>query len=389
MENKKTVIWWSIIAVICASSLIFWNVPAESEEEHEEEEHEEVVRMTPEQIQASGIAIEKAAPGTLQKVVQSTGKVSINEDRVVHIVPKASGIVLKTRKNIGEQVKAGEVLAQLQSRELAEAKSAYLAALKKLQMANGVLDTEQKLFDKKVSAAQDYHTAKGTADQAQIDVDLTKQKLHAFGLSKGDIDKLAEADPETLGIYEMVSPITGTVIMKEITPGEMLTTDRETYIIADLNTVWGDIVVYPNDLPTVKEGQIAEITCSDGRSAKGKIIYRSPTINDETRTARAIMLINNREGKWHPGTYFCSGIRTQAEQAAVVVPKEAIQKVEGNNVVFVFNNDLFEIRPVVLGNSDSKNIEITSGLEAGEQFAASNTFILKADHGKHEAEHMD
>lgn len=149
MDNKKAVIWCGIIAILFALGFFLWNAPSDAEPDHEDEEHTEIITLTPEQIESAGIVIREAGPGTLQTEVQSPGKVTVNENKMVHIVPKASGIVLRTHKNIGESVKAGELLAQLQSKELAEAKSAYLAALKRQQLTSSILDTEQKTLRQK------------------------------------------------------------------------------------------------------------------------------------------------------------------------------------------------------------------------------------------------
>lgn len=390
MLNKKFVVYGSLIGSLCLSGII-WKVSnsytAEVDLHDHDEDHDEIW-LSEQQIAAAGITIQKAAPGDIQKLVQSPGKVALNLDHAVHIVPKASGIVLKTYKNIGDPVKAGEVIAVLQSREIAEAKSEYLAAMKQHELVSTVLESEQKLYDKKISAAQDYHAAKGSVDKVQIDKELARQKLHALGLSKDEVAKLADTDPVLLGVYEMVSPISGTIVEKNLTTGEMLNTDREAFIVADLGTLWGELVVYPNDFPQVRKGQAVELTCGD-LATSSKIAHLSPAISDETRTAKAIVVIDNSKKEWHPGTYFCSTIRTTVTPVAIMIPKDAVQKIDGNDVVFLYDEEAFTVQPVVLGISDSKNVEVTAGLTAGQKYAASNTFILKADHGKDEAEHMD
>lgn len=384
---------WKIfmIALLAAGGYLFWTkeAPAEELAQEEEHEHDEFIALSPEQIHDSNIEISTAGPGIIQRTAQLPGKVIINTDKLAHIVPKVSGIVLKTTKNVGEMVNQGELLAVLESKEMAEAKSAYLAALKKQQLASSVLDREQNLFDKKISASQDYHSAKSDEEQSSIDLELARQHLQTLGMTAQEIDDLSESSAPHLRVYEMPAPIKGTVLEKNITNGEMIGTDRETYIIADLSNLWGEIIIYPHDVSSINTGQVAELRASDGTMTKARIIYLNPVIDEDTRTAKAIASINNSTGKWRPGTFFSATIILDAQKVNVAIPKNALHNIEGKNVVFVAKENGFEIRPVTMGINDSKNVEITSGLEPGEKYASTHTFLLKADHGKDEAEHMD
>lgn len=154
--NKKTskiAICFLAATALAGTAYIFFNTgtSAVSDEEHDHE-HEMFIALNPEQIMAAEIEILAAGPGELQTIVRVPGKIILNSDRVMHLVPKASGIVKETSKNLGDPVAQGEILAVLESHEIAEAKSGFLDSLKKQSQASANLEREGNLHDKRISS---------------------------------------------------------------------------------------------------------------------------------------------------------------------------------------------------------------------------------------------
>jgi len=375
----------AIIVYVLWTTDLSQNHHAENEEE---QEHEEFIVLTPEQMQAAGIEIQTAAPGKIQKIIHSPGKIVLNADAIAHIHPKVAGIAASVRKNLGENVKEGELLAVLESREIAETKTAYITALKKQQLAETVLQQEQNLKDKHISSLQDYQNTVSASDSARLELELAKQHLQALGLTDIDIAALPDADPSMLRMYEIRSPFKGTVLSRHITNGELLQIEDEVFVIADLNKLWVEISLYPQDLQDMRKGQTIQITDSNGRNGKAELLYKSPIIDDDTRRAKAIALLDNSKGEWNPGTFVTANSGAETIAIPLLITKEAVQKVDGEDCAFIMTDSGFEIRPIKLGRSDGKCYEVLSGMEAGESYAAKNTFLLKAEHEKDEAEHM-
>ena len=144
------------------------------------------------------------------------------------------------------------------------------------------------------------------------------------------------------------------------------------------------------ELENVKEGQAVTVKGNGAaRKATGKIIFISPMLNKETRAARVIAVIDNKDMAWRPGTFVSAGIAAGERQVSTAVPLGAIQKIKGVNTVFVRTAEGFEKREVVVGEQDGESAEVKSGLSAGEKIAVSNTFTLKAELGKASAEDSD
>lgn len=350
---------------------------AEGGEDHGEEG---VVKLDEAQLTAAGIKISEVGPGKLAREVTVPGKIVAAADRMAQIVPKVAGVVTEALKNLGDTVKKGEVLALIESREMAEAVADYLAAKRAEELARTTFNREKGLWDKKITAEQDYLNAKNTHQEAQIRLDLAKQKLQALG-HEGDI-----AGNGNARFHQLKTPLDGRVIARELTLGEFVDTTHTAFTVADLSVVWVETAIAPGDLPFVKEGQAATIAGSGGK-AEGKLIFVSPAIDPETRAAKAIIELENADGKWRPGEFANAAIATSAQDVDFIVPKEAVQSVDGQNVIFVRSAKGFEKRVVGLGREDSRHVEIVSGLQSGEAVAVSGTFTLKAEFGKAEAEH--
>lgn len=359
------------------------------EESHVHDHHEDnIVKLTPAQIEKLGIQFKAAGPGALLFTLSTRGKIVLQPDRLAHIIPKVSGVAKEAEINIGTIVKAGDIMAVLESRDMADVKAAYLAALSKQRLAAAALEREERLYREKVSASQDYLNAKNANEEAAINVELAIQKLRAFGLDAKEIDQLTTENQPDLRLYAIRSPIDGTVIMRHITKGESIENTSTIYEVADLSKVWVEIGIYPKDLHKVKVGQMVEVIIPvENISAQAKLIYVSPIVASETITAKAIAELDNPKKIWRPGTFVKVDIATERTHYPVVISKEAVQSSEGKDYVFVITPEGIEKRLVKIGANDAQNVEIISGLEPGEKYAANNTFLLKADLGKEGAEH--
>lgn len=362
----------------------------EKKHEHSEEEHhgENIVKLTEEQIQQMGLKYRIAGPGSLLLTLSTRGKIILHPDHLAHIIPKVSGVAREVNKNIGDFVKVNDVMAVLESRDMADIKASFLAALSKKRLAESSLEREEKLYQEKVSAGQDYLNAKNVYEESIISVQLAKQKLRAFGLENEEIDQLANQNDPDLRLYQIRSPIDGTVLMRHITKGEFIENTTSIFQVADLRRVWVEIGIYPKDLYKVKEGQMVEVVVPvENKGSQAKLIYVSPVVADETITAKAVAELDNAQGLWRPGVFVKVIIATEKISLPLVIPKEAIQNSDGRDFVFVITPEGFERRFIKLGQTDNENNEVISGLNPGDKYVVNKTFLLKAELGKSSAEH--
>lgn len=344
------------------------------------EQVEARVSMTDQQARQNGIELLTAGPAHIKNVLQLIGEIRLNEDRMVHVVPRLAGVVESSAANAGDRVRKGQVLAVISSQALADQSSELLAAQKRLALASTTFEREKKLWEDKISAEQDYLQARNAMQEAEIAAQNAQQKLASIG---GELRAGGN-----LTRYEIRSPIDGIVVEKHISLGEAVKDDANIFIVADLSTVWAEMTIYAKDLNTVKAGQKATVKAAAFESqSSGTVSYVGALIGEQTRTAKARIVLPNPKGVWRPGLPVNIELVAGEVEVPVAVSAEAIQTVRDWTVVFGRYGEHFEARPVELGRSDGKFTEVINGLNAGEQYAAENSFLIKADLGKSGASH--
>jgi membrane fusion protein, heavy metal efflux system len=206
-------------------------------------------------------------------------------------------------------------------------------------------------------------------------------------VEKGDLLAVVESN-DSLRSYEIKSEVSGMVIQKDITLGEFVKNEDTIYSIADLSSVWVDLAVYREDFRKLKVGQAVEIHPGAGEEAiQNTVAYISPFGTEGTQTMLARCIVPNPNGDMRPGLFVTAEIATGEVDAKVTVKLTAIQTLKEKNVVFVEDEDAFEAREVELGVRDNERVEVLSGLFPGDKYVSENSFVLKAEIGKEEAEH--
>jgi cobalt-zinc-cadmium efflux system membrane fusion protein len=279
-------------------------------------------------------------------------------------------------RNLGEAVGRGQTLAIIESREAATLNAEIEASRARLTLAEANLRREQRLFDQRVSPEQDLIAARTAATEARIALRLAQQQRAAAGGGGGALNRIA-----------VTSPLSGRVIDRSVTLGQTVTADAELFRVANLARVAVTLSLSPADAGKVRPGSQIEIVAGDRRSA-AQVDFVSPILDETTRLVTVIALIDNRSGQWRVGEPVTASIQLPGGGAgSVLVPQSAIQTVEGRPTVFVRTDHGFRAVPVTLGSPNGDNVVVTSGLTGSEQLAGANSFTLKAELGKGEAEH--
>lgn len=337
-----------------------------------------LVAVDPGIATALGLEIATAEPASIIAEVRASGVVGFNEPKLARLGARVSGNVREVLKNVGDTVAAGEVLAVLDSREIAEARAAYLAAKEKLALAQTNVRRLDALLRVQGASEKDVLNARWEFNQANIDLRAARQKLLSAGLTQDDIDRLENGRVE-LSRFEIRAPFDGEILEKQLFVGELVPQDREVFVMADLDRVWVNLRVGPEKLNEVVVGTTVRIVGNQGLTAEAKIDYVAPVVSDETRTVRVRVDLPNPQHRWRPGVVVDAVIASVSQPAALTVPNEALQTIDGRLSVFLPVKDGFRQQPVKAGRSDAKRTEITKGLAAGDKVATGQTFVLKAE----------
>lgn len=343
----------------------------------------ELVSLSAAELQEFGIRLATAGAGSLEQYVELPGEIVLNADRMAHVVPRVAGIVREVRVSAGDALQAGELLAVIESRELADYKAAFLAAAEREKLALAGFQREERLWQKKVTSEQEFLDARQALTEARIARNSAEQQLHALGFSDQAIRQLPEHPDAAYTFFEIRAPLAGTIIEKHLTLGEYVSADADIFTIADLSSVWLDINVYQKDLAQIRQGQSAEIEIGHGiPSVVGTIAWVGPLVGEETRTAKARVVLANPEGTLRPGLFVTARVTVGSIAAGLVAPKSALQTFEDRTVLFVQTGEGFVPQPVEIGRRNTTSVEILAGLAAGQTYVSEGAFTLKAQLSK-------
>src|SRR5262245_16804719 len=350
------------------------------------------IRLSERQIAAARIEVDQARAGVLSRRRFVPGLVTPSADRIARVAVRLLVTGGELRKRLGDPVEKNEVVAVIESREVADAKSEYLATRLTDELQQTLFARATSLWQGKVITENDYLRARTTAQDARVKFDSARQKLFTLGLSEEQIAALPNQPAASLRLQEVRSPIAGRIAERRVDLGGLVGREgqeSELYVVVDLSELWVDLAVAPADLPAIREGQQITIAVgASGERAPAKIIFVSPLLDRDTRAARVVASLANPEQSFRPGSFVTAEIPISQDHAEVVVPRAALQTIKGERVVFVRSDPGFEARQVATGREDEHTVEIVSGLFAGETIAISNTFVLKAELGKAQAEHQ-
>ncbi|HVT08848.1 MAG TPA: efflux RND transporter periplasmic adaptor subunit [Polyangia bacterium] len=330
----------------------------------------------------NAIELVEAQPMELASDLQLVGTVGFHEDRYAVVGPLVAGRVSRLVAGVGDRVKRGQVIAEIESAEVGQARAEMLAAKARLAAAEANLRRENDLADRKISSEREREQAQAQAATEQANVRAAVMRLRAIGLAQSDVEQSALR--EQGGVVRMRAPIDGTVIERKVTLGQAVERATDAFAIADASRVWVSLDLYEKDLFRVAPGQTVDVTTESrpGETFRGVVGFIVPVIDPATRTAKVRLELDNPHGRLQSGQLVTARLPAQASGTAprvLAVPRSAIEQIEGRTVVFVETAGGFERRNVLTGRSAGEHVEIREGLKPGERVAARGAFLLKSE----------
>lgn len=358
--------------------------PDQAKETGEPKEKEKAgeVRLKPGQVEIAGIKAVAVAPGSIGVELEVLGEITANLDRTAQVLPRVPGVAREVRAKLGDRVRAGETLAVIDSRELADATSNYLTVRERVALARTKADREERLWRQRISAEQDYLEARQKFAEERIAERAAEQKLRALGLSQAEISAIGAGSYRTTTQFAVTAPFDGTIIEKNVTPGQLVETQTALFRIANLETVWVIGSIYEKDMARVKVGQQASVTVQSypDRRFPGKVTWVSDVVEEQTRTLRIRVEVDNRAGLLRPGSFARIALQVASKDGVIAIAPAAIQRQGGEMVVFVDEGEgRYARRDVTLGIRTPEQVEIVRGLNRGERVVVEGSFLLKSE----------
>lgn len=295
--------------------------------------------------------IQKKVP---YKEIYLPGKVLADERNVVELTSRYSGRIEKLTINFtGQKVKKGAVLAKIYSPELITAQKELFEAIKFKETSESY-----------------YNAAKNKLKLW----DLTDQQI-------ADIEKSGKVN----FYFDVLSPITGTVIMRHVSHGDYVKEGTPLFQVIDLSKVWVMFDAYESDIPWVKLGDKIrfKIKSIPYRDFESEVTFIDPVLNVTSRVAKVRAELNNPDELLKPGMLAEGILKTMlpGSDEQIIVPKSSILWTGKKAVVYVMtddHNNMFQFREIELGAEAGEYYAVQSGLEVGEMVASNGVFKIDA-----------
>jgi len=336
--------------------------------------------MTADQLRAAGVVVERFAVGALASEVVAQATVVAAPDGQAVLTARAAGAITRIFKRIGDPVRPGEALAVVESREAGQIAAERSAAAARADLAQKTLARERRLFEQRVSARQDY-------EQAQAEAAAANAEARRAQAAAGTADLTADGR----GVL-VSSPIAGRITAASVSLGAFVQPESELFRIADPARLQVEAAISGPDAPRVAPGDRVMVETAGGTTLEGRVRAITPALDPQTGAATALLELPS--AGLQPGQQLRARIVTRAPAGAgaagagaVVVPDEAVQSLEGRDVVFLRTAQGFQARPVTVGRRSAGRAEIVAGLAPGQAVATRNAFLLKAELGKAESGH--
>jgi cobalt-zinc-cadmium efflux system membrane fusion protein len=329
----------------------------------------QTLTMGPERITASGVQLQTVNPGGLAAEVVAQATVEAEPGGEAALTARAAGSITRITKRLGDPVRAGETLALVSSREAAQISADRSVASAKADLARKNLAREKRLFEQKVSPRQDYETAQAELAVAEAEA---RRAATAAGVSA-----------VSGGYVAVISPISGRVTATTASLGAFVAPETELFRISDPAKIQVNAAVTAADARRVQPGDKAVVETTSGETRDAVVRSVTPGVNEETRSATVVLTLANGAGALQPGQLVRARITSrQSTSSGIVVSEEAVQTVNGNDVVFVRTKEGFRVQHVLAGQRSGGRVVIVDGLKGGETLAVKNAFLLKAELGK-------
>jgi cobalt-zinc-cadmium efflux system membrane fusion protein len=350
--------------------------------------------VLPASEQSAGIIQAQAAvlseePDTLRAV----GRIALADDRTWRVGVLTEGRVQIVYVGLGDYVKKGQVLARMHSHELHDARAQYQTSVSDLSRLQAATALAQKNYDRMQTllglkaasmqqteqARQDLLNAQTALHDGQIAVD--RDRIHLEDNLGVPADLPSDAHDENTDLIPIVSPGSGYILEKKITPGTTVQPSTDTFVIGELSQVWMLASIRQENLADLRIGQPATVTLPGvaGEHFPGKITNLGQELDETTRVMKVRIVLNNPAMKLKPEMLASAEIPVGKHEPTLLVPSDAIQQINGQDVVFVRTAaDRFAIRPVRVGETAGGRTPVIEGLKPGEQVVVQGSFVLKS-----------
>ena len=340
-----------------------------------------IVRLSDAARQRATIAEITVLPRPASDVLSAPAELQLNGDRVAMVGPRVAGRVALIAVSMGDRVDAGTVLASIDSPDVGSLLASYASAQAAESVAQRTYQREKDLFARRISAEREVFAAEAELARATSERRTVESRLQALDVA---LPRAGSSSPAS-ALLPIRSPIQGTVIERNAAIGAPVGPDAVLFTLADLSTLWLVARVSETTMRDIRRGDTVTVTLDalPDQRVSGRVSYIGATVSDTTRTVDVRIDVPNRTGQLKPGMFARAQLATRGARTGpsnqLLIPQIAVQELNRRRVVFVPRSDGgFDVREVTVGASVGDDIEVLSGLKAGEAVVTTGSFTLKS-----------
>lgn len=357
----------------------------------------------------AGVDIDLVTERPMSDIVSASGELAFDPRRVAHLSAKVPGTVALVVKNLGDEVRGGDVLALVDAAQVGQAKAKLLQSIVQVDLRKSTVKRLEGVVSSGALPGKSLIEAQAALQEAQIEVISGRQALTNLGLEPPaglegrdatevsnelrflsippDLAQNLPDGMKTANLLPLRAPYDGVVVFSEVVAGEVVSSSDLLFTVADPRRLWLILNLRQEDAKYVKPGLAVRFQPDDGgQPVNGEVAWISPTVDDQTRTLQVRVTVDNADGALRDKTFGAGSIVLRHEPAAIVVPAAAVQSTTDAQFVFIrdknyMNPDapkIFHVRQVRTGARDGDFVELLAGALPGEVVAAKGSAVLMA-----------
>lgn len=342
----------------------------------------DVKKKNPNEVVASPeildqIKFESAKIIPIKKSLDIPGSIEVKQNLLARIGSPVQGRIIEIKGELGKTVKQGDVLAVINSTELAKQQLAYIKSVQMVELKTKAYERAVLLFDADVVSEAQKLQRKTELSAAKADMEASKDQLFVMGMTIDEIEAI-QSEIQIDATTNIVAKIDGKIIKKTVNVGQVVDPTEDIFTIAMLNEVWGVAQVPERQIGFLKEGDdlLIDVPAYENKSVEGKITYLGDIVDPVTRTVTIRTEIDNAHGLLKPDMLITMKVSGKSIEK-VGVPINAIVSIDDIPNIFVKTGEnKFLMRPVTLGVKNKDSVHIDDGLLEGEEVVIDGAFHL-------------
>jgi cobalt-zinc-cadmium efflux system membrane fusion protein len=374
-DLRFVVALFSLLATACNKSEAPPAPPAPAPTSH-------VIALSDEGVKNAQIRSQPVSRESFAPKLSAVATLEPDPQHVARVGARAAGRVVSLDVRVGDRVKQGQELMQIETAEMHQVSLEYRTAMARAREANDVLERQRQLVKERVGAVQDLRRAEANAESANAALREGEEHLRFLGLSAQAVASIRSGSGNA-GEHSVVrAPIAGRIASLSASIGQGLTGSEDVVTIVDSEELWATLRIYERDLGSVKVGTAVELRVPSypDRTFNASIQTVSETVDPVTHTAFARAKLLNADSALKSGMTATASVALEPSESSLWLPAEAVQAHGAERIVFVrVGEGRFEPREVTAGVERSGFVPVTAGLNPGDDVVVQGAFALRSE----------